>query len=91
MEVTDEGRGINQEIMSKISSGESAGVGLRGMQERVKQIGGEFGIHANGKGTSVVVALPLAGEAVSPKPSKTHNPGDESGAKLSRDETPYRA
>jgi PAS domain S-box-containing protein len=91
MEVSDEGRGINQEIMSKVSSGESAGVGLRGMQERVKQIGGEFGIHANGKGTSVVVALPLAGEAVSPKPSKTHDPGDESGAKLSRDETPYRA
>jgi PAS domain S-box len=65
MEVSDEGRGIHQEIRSKIASGEIAGVGLRGMQERVKQIGGTLEIHSYGKGTSVLVTLPLTEETVS--------------------------
>ena len=77
MEVSDAGRGIDPEIESKIASGESAGVGLRGMQERVNQIGGTLGIHSNGKGLSVVVTLPLTEEAVSSDDSKTHNPDDE--------------
>src|ERR1700730_16408475 len=34
MEVRDEGRGFDQEIQSKIATGESTGVGLRGMKER---------------------------------------------------------
>jgi len=62
LEVKDEGRGINQEIQSKIASSASVGVGLRGMQERVKQIGGTLTIHSNGNGTSVLVTLPLAEE-----------------------------
>jgi signal transduction histidine kinase len=33
---------------------------LRGMQERVKQIGGTMEISSNGKGASVLVVLPLA-------------------------------
>ena len=77
MEVSDEGRGINQEIRSKVASGESAGVGLRGMQERVKQIGGTLEINSSVKGTSVVVALPLTEQAVLPDESKPRNPEDE--------------
>ena len=73
MEVSDAGRGFNQEIQSKIASGESAGVGLRGMQERVKQIGGTLGISSNGKGASILVVLPLTEEALSSDGSKTHN------------------
>jgi PAS domain S-box-containing protein len=76
MEVSDEGRGLDREIQSKIASGQSAGVGLRGMQERVKQIGGTLRIHSNGKGASVLVALPLAEETVSSGESKTRNPED---------------
>ncbi len=74
MEVGDAGRGFHQEIQSKIASGESAGVGLRGMQERVKQFGGTLGISSNGKGASVLVVLPVTEEAVSSDGSKTHNP-----------------
>jgi len=77
MEVSDDGRGIPQEIRSKIASGETAGVGFLGMQERVKQIGGTLGIHCNGKGTSVVVTLPLTEEAVSPE--QAHSPKDQHG------------
>jgi PAS domain S-box-containing protein len=77
MEVSDAGRGFNQEIQSKIASGESPGVGLRGMQERVKQIGGTLGITSNGDGASVLVVLPLMEEALSSNGSNTHNPEDE--------------
>jgi signal transduction histidine kinase len=77
MEVSDEGRGIHQEIRSKIASGEIAGVGLRGMQERLKQIGGTLEIHSNGKGTSVLVTLPLTEETVSLK--QAHSPKDQHG------------
>jgi PAS domain S-box-containing protein len=77
MEVSDQGRGICPEIQSKFASGESAGVGLRGMQERVKQIGGTLEIHSNGKGASILVALPLTEEAVPP---------DESNARSSEDQ-----
>jgi PAS domain S-box-containing protein len=77
IEVGDTGRGFNQEIQSKFASGESAGVGLRGMQERVKQIGGTLEISSNGKGASVLVVLPLTEGAVSSDGSKTHNPEDE--------------
>ena len=64
MEVSDEGRGIHQEIQSRFASGESPGVGLRGMLERVRQIGGTLEIHSNGNGTSVLVTLPLTGQDV---------------------------
>ena len=59
MEVSDEGRGLSEENRAKIASGESAGVGLRGMRERVKQIGGRIGLRSEGKGTSISVTLPL--------------------------------
>jgi signal transduction histidine kinase len=47
------------------------------MQERVKQIGGTLEIHSNGKGVSILVALPLTEEAVPP---------DESNARSSEDQ-----
>jgi PAS domain S-box-containing protein len=58
MEVRDEGRGLSQENQAKIASGESAGVGLRGMRERVKRLGGKFEIHAQAKGMTLLVTLP---------------------------------
>lgn len=59
LEVTDDGRGIDHEAQSKIASGESVGVGLRGMRERAKQLGGRMDIKSNGKGTTVTAALPF--------------------------------
>jgi len=42
------------------------GVGLRGMRERVEQMGGELEItSAGGKGTKITVLLPCNGEAIS--------------------------
>ncbi|HWO32995.1 MAG TPA: PAS domain S-box protein, partial [Candidatus Acidoferrum sp.] len=76
MEVSDEGRGIDQEIQSKVASGKSAGVGLRGMRERVKQFDGTLEIHSNGKGASILVTLPLTEEAVSSDESHADSPED---------------
>ena len=69
LEVRDEGRGMDPVTQSKIATGETVGVGVRGMQERVKQIGGTLAIRFNGKGTSVIVTLPLTEGATSPRES----------------------
>jgi signal transduction histidine kinase len=54
IEVQDDGRGIPSEIIAN-----GLGVGLFGIQERAKQLGGTVKIESNGKGTSVVARLPL--------------------------------
>jgi PAS domain S-box-containing protein len=59
MEVSDDGRGIPHGDESKIGSVPNAGVGLRGMRERVRQLGGSFEIHSNREGTRVTATLPL--------------------------------
>lgn len=58
LEVSDEGAGISTETQSKVAAGETAGVGLRGMRERVRQLGGRLEIHSNGTGTTVRATVP---------------------------------
>ncbi|HXA77151.1 MAG TPA: PAS domain S-box protein [Candidatus Acidoferrales bacterium] len=59
LEVSDEGKGLNPEKQSKIFSGETAAVGLRGMRERVRQLGGKLEIRSNGHGTTVIATVPF--------------------------------
>ncbi|MGH9528832.1 MAG: ATP-binding protein [Terriglobales bacterium] len=60
LEVSDEGKGIPKEKIWEIEMGGGAsGVGLSGMRERVRQLGGEFEVRSNGKGTTVSARLPL--------------------------------
>jgi PAS domain S-box-containing protein len=61
LEVKDEGKGIPAEIHSKISSGASAGVGLRGMRERIRQFGGRLEVASDRKGTRIIAVLPVPG------------------------------
>ena len=58
LEVSDDGKGLDHETQSKIASGETVGVGLRGMRERVRQLGGNLEIRSNGHGTIVTARLP---------------------------------
>jgi PAS domain S-box-containing protein len=60
LEISDEGKGLDQNTQAKIAAGESTGVGLRGMQERVRYLGGRVEIHSNGKGTMVTAIMPFA-------------------------------
>ncbi len=60
LEVKDEGRGFSASGESTISDSDTSGVGLRGMRERVTQLGGQLEITSNGTGTLVLAKLPLA-------------------------------
>jgi signal transduction histidine kinase len=58
-EVSDQGKGISAEKQKELTTAKS-GVGVRGMEERVRQFGGELQITSTQKGTAVVVTLPIA-------------------------------
>jgi len=64
LQVSDQGRGINREIQDKFREGKSSGVGLRGMRERIRQLGGRMQIQSSGNGTSVIVILPIHGKEI---------------------------
>src|SRR5579863_433559 len=57
VEVKDCGKGMSVEKLSAIQSNAS-GVGIRGMRERVRQLGGQLSIQSDGSGTTVSVSLP---------------------------------
>ncbi|HMH07433.1 MAG TPA: sensor histidine kinase [Terriglobales bacterium] len=59
LEVIDDGKGIKEETLSNIASGATAGVGLRGMRERVRQLGGSLEVRSNGKGATVIATVPF--------------------------------
>lgn len=60
LEVRDEGKGIPAEKLAEMASAGMPGVGIRGMRERIHQLGGSLEISSGGKGTTVVVKLPVA-------------------------------
>jgi PAS domain S-box-containing protein len=65
LEIRDDGKGIPAEIQSKISRGESSGVGLRGIRERIRQFGGRLEVHADQTGTQIIATLPVPTREVS--------------------------
>jgi signal transduction histidine kinase len=65
VEVSDAGRGIPAKKQAGFANGGAMGVGLRGMNERVQQLGGRMEIRSSSSGTLVTAILPRegAGEA----------------------------
>lgn len=61
MEVLDRGKGLPPEVLHDASSDwmGARGVGLRGMRERVRQVGGKLEISSNGDGTKLRVTVPV--------------------------------
>jgi len=59
LEVQDRGKGIPVEKQSTILSQGASGVGLRGVRERVRQLGGNLSVESNGGGTTVIATLPV--------------------------------
>jgi signal transduction histidine kinase len=57
LEIKDQGKGMSAEKLSEIQSNAS-GVGIRGMRERVRQLGGKMTIQSDSSGTTVSVSLP---------------------------------
>jgi PAS domain S-box-containing protein len=62
LEVKDQGCGMPAEVAQQ--KGGRLGVGIRGMRERVRQLGGELHIFSGREGATVRATLPLAGEKV---------------------------
>ena len=66
VEVQDRGKGIPPEKQFEMASTGTPGVGIRGMRERLRQLGGSLDIHSNDKGTFIVARLPVAVASASP-------------------------
>ena len=67
VEVADEGKGLNVDNSSGMKS--RVGVGLRGMQERVRQLGGTLEIYNSNPGTRVTAILPCPPPGADPNES----------------------
>ena len=61
VEVRDEGKGISTDQRWEMEMPGRAGVGIRGMRERIRQLGGNLEISSpvNGKGTILIARLPV--------------------------------
>jgi signal transduction histidine kinase len=59
--VEDRGKGIPFEKLCELAAGGTPGVGIRGMRERIRQLGGSMQIESqgSGKGAAVITRLPL--------------------------------
>jgi signal transduction histidine kinase len=65
VQVADVGKGISPEKQEEMAALGTPGVGIRGMRERIRQLGGSLDINSNGKGTVVVARLPIVGNSAS--------------------------
>ncbi len=60
LEISDNGKGIPPELLASLSGPRGqVGVGIRGMKERARQLGGKLGIRSGDSGTTIMVALPI--------------------------------
>ncbi|PYV70799.1 MAG: hypothetical protein DMG96_30320 [Acidobacteria bacterium] len=59
VEVADRGKGIPPDKQKAMDSGGTTGVGIRGMRERVRQLGGILDINSGRQGTAIVARLPV--------------------------------
>ena len=66
VEIEDKGKGIPPEKQQEMNSSGTPGVGIRGMRERLRQLGGTLEFRSNGSGTLVTVELPLTESSSSP-------------------------
>jgi signal transduction histidine kinase len=71
IKIQDSGKGMSAEKLAEIQSGAS-GVGVRGMRERVGQLGGKISFHSDASGTTVSITLPATAaipKSVGPVPT----------------------
>ncbi len=67
LEIQDFGRGLPQEVIERFQrTGTGSGVGLAGIRERMKELGGDFTISSDSKGTILCATVPLSTEVTTP-------------------------
>lgn len=63
VEISDEGGGMSPEVLAKFrAGGQSPGVGISGMRERVLGLRGSFEIKSERSGTTIVASVPIPGQ-----------------------------
>jgi CheY-like chemotaxis protein len=66
------------DLQARIATGESSGVGFRGMRERIRQFGGRLEVSSDENGTRILTVLPFAAAAQeSPRERKGDAPASE--------------
>jgi signal transduction histidine kinase len=60
VEVKDEGKGIPADKLDQMAAGGIPGVGITGMRERVRQLGGNLEIESSHTGTKITARLPIS-------------------------------
>lgn len=60
VQIEDGGKGISTDQQVDFAAGAAMGVGLRGMRERVAQLGGKLDLQSSNSGTIVQAILPLS-------------------------------
>jgi signal transduction histidine kinase len=60
--IKDHGVGIGKEALEQFKSAGTGGVGLAGMRERVRELGGTFEVTSSGDGTLLQVTVPMKKE-----------------------------
>jgi PAS domain S-box-containing protein len=68
LQVRDQGRGIDPATLTASSSDDirSLGVGIPGMRQRIRQLGGDLTISSSRRGTTVTATVPVADEGGTP-------------------------
>jgi PAS domain S-box-containing protein len=60
LDVSDNGKGIpKNRLQGVLESGSGTGVGLAGMRERVRDLGGSMEIKSDDAGTTIIISIPL--------------------------------
>jgi signal transduction histidine kinase len=64
LEIRDQGRGMPASTDRTSASPIRAGVGIQGMRERIRQLGGQFDIQSGAGGTVVLATLPAGNSPI---------------------------
>src|SRR5262249_24512809 len=59
LEISDAGKGIPEDKMALLNSSRGTGVGIRGMRERLHQLGGDLQIESTSHGTRLRATVPV--------------------------------
>ena len=59
LSIQDHGTGISKAVLDRFKLSGTSGVGLAGMRERIRELGGKFDVQSGASGTCVQVIVPL--------------------------------
>jgi two-component system NarL family sensor kinase len=83
LQIRDDGAGMAKDTLTAIRT-QRSGVGITGMRERVRHLGGTLDIQSDSSGTIVLATLPVAKQSIAdvpiPDPDSTKNCINTSGA-----------